>query len=185
VRLLVGCDPVWCTARVLQDGRDATLDDVKVSAVGDAVGPLLGDDIDATFSMANGVIVRYTSRHPLLAVTRQPYALTLTGTGGVVRMAQGHGLGFDPVWEVQRVGEESWRPLATAAQHGFEAITPNERLAADWLSAIQAGDGREPLCSGQRARASMEMVHAVFAAGLSRTRVMLPLQARTHPLAAK
>jgi hypothetical protein len=44
---------------------------VKVSAVGDAVGPLLGDDINATFSMANGVLVRYVSRHPLLTVTRQ------------------------------------------------------------------------------------------------------------------
>ena len=40
---------------------------------------------------------------------RQPYALTLTGTGGTVRMAQVLSLGF----EVQRAVEDTWRTLAT------------------------------------------------------------------------
>jgi hypothetical protein len=96
-------------------------------------------------------------------------------------MAQVLSLGF----EVQRAVEDTWRTLATAPEHEGGAMTPNERLAADRLSAIEAGGGREPHCSGRRARASMEMVHAVFAAGLSRARIPLPLQTRTHPLVVK
>ena len=43
-------------------------------------------------------------------------------------------------------------------------------------------ENREPTCSGTAAMKSLEMIHAVFAAGLSRGRVELPLKMREHPL---
>ena len=49
----------------------------------------------------------------------------------------------------------------------------------DWVGAVRGGG--EPLCSGANALAAMEMVHAVFAAGLQ-GRVAIPLAEREHPL---
>ena len=51
---------------------------------------------------------------------------------------------------------------------------------ADILAAIK--HNREPQCSGRNAMKAIEMVMAVYAAGLSRGRVTLPLQQRVHPL---
>ena len=57
----------------------------------------------------------------------------------------------------------------------------NQRVVDDWLDAI--AENREPACSGRAAMKSLEMIHAVFAAGLSRGRVPFPLADRAHPLA--
>jgi hypothetical protein len=50
----------------------------------------------------------------------------------------------------------------------------------DWLQAIEKN--REPICSGYAGMKALEMVMAVFEAGLTQTRVKLPLEKRTHPL---
>jgi hypothetical protein len=65
-------------------------------------------------------------------------------------------------------------------ERGFPAS--NRRVVDDWLAAIR--ENREPVCSGFAAMKSLEMIHAVFAAGISRGRVELPLKKRQHPLAA-
>ena len=57
----------------------------------------------------------------------------------------------------------------------------NQRVVDDWLEAI--AQNREPTCSGYAGMKALEMALAVFAAGLSRGRVELPLKARNHPLA--
>jgi len=59
-------------------------------------------------------------------------------------------------------------------------VTANRVVVDDWLAAIAAD--REPVCSGYAAMKSLEMIHAIFAAGLSRGRVELPLRNRQHPL---
>src|SRR6185436_7677791 len=56
----------------------------------------------------------------------------------------------------------------------------NERVVNDWLAAI--GENREPVCSGDAAARTLEMVMAVFSAGLTRGRVDFPLKHREHPL---
>jgi hypothetical protein len=50
----------------------------------------------------------------------------------------------------------------------------------DWLAEIR--ENREPVCSGYAAMKSLEMIHAVFAAGVTGARVALPLRNRRHPL---
>jgi hypothetical protein len=56
----------------------------------------------------------------------------------------------------------------------------NARVVDDWLDAIS--QERQPICSGYSAMKALEMAMAVFAAGLQRTRVELPLKNRQHPL---
>jgi predicted dehydrogenase len=57
----------------------------------------------------------------------------------------------------------------------------NARVVDDWLDAI--AHDREPICSGEAATKALEMAMAVFEAGLSRNRALLPLKNRKHPLA--
>ena len=88
-------------------------------------------------------------------------------------------------WQESGVSHD-WVPLAPGATASAAALggqgTANRLVIDDWLAAIAAG--REAVCSGFAAMKSLEMIHAVFAAGLARTRVALPLTSRAHPLAA-
>ena len=112
--------------------------------------------------------------------------MELVGSEGVVRAA----LGFAPEWQMLRTVEttqgpmEQWLPIEgmpvpTDAEAENAQATANLRLAEDWVGAVRGGG--EPLCSGANALAAMEMVHAVFAAGLQ-GRVAIPLAEREHPL---
>ena len=81
----------------------------------------------------------------------------------------------------------TWRPRpgepsATAIAADRLQPAANRRVVDDWLAAIR--ENREPLGSGFAAMKSLEMIHAVFAAGIARGRVELPLRNRRHPLAA-
>jgi predicted dehydrogenase len=78
-----------------------------------------------------------------------------------------------------------WRPLDKDPTLGLSAsersVThANQRVVDDWLAAI-AGN-RDPVCSGYAGMKALEMAMAVFAAGLARQRVELPLKNRRHPL---
>lgn len=184
VRFFAG-DPLWCTARVLQGGREVSLADAR--AAGEGIGPILGDEIDAFFALPRGVGMHYTSR-ARNAAAAGPWGMELIGTKGRVRLLS------DQNTQVftQRVrgnplqgGSVEWVPL-TAATAGPAVLAPgqdgsNRRVIDDWLAAI--AEKREPACSGHAAMKSLEMIHAVFAAGLSRGRVTWPLVSRAHPLA--
>ena len=72
-------------------------------------------------------------------------------------------------------------PKSYPAFAGGEAMDDfNRRLTDDWLAGI--AENRDPICSGQRAMKSLEILHAILRAGLSRERVTIPLVERSHPL---
>lgn len=185
VRYFAG-EPLWCSARILQGGREITPADVRVAA--EDIGPIAGDEIEAMFALPGGVNVHYTSRAKNAAAAG-PWGMELTGTKGRARLLNDQHTqvylqesgGFTAAGETR-----AWRPLSpetagpAATAGGQDAA--NRRVVDDWLAAI-AGN-REAACSGYAAMRSLEMIHAVFAAGLSRTRVELPLKSRNHPLAA-
>ena len=186
VRCFAG-DAQWCSARILQGGREVTLADAR--AASEDIGPIVGDEIDAMFAMAKGVNVRFTSRAKN-APASGPWGMELVGTKGSVRLLSDV---YPQVLWLQSGGVtlegevRTWRPRAgepsasaTAVERGFPAA--NRRVVADWLAAIR--ENREPVCNGFAAMKSLEMIHAVFAAGISRGRVELPLKKRQHPLAA-
>ena len=176
VRFFAG-DPQSCRARIFQDGREIGPADVRAPT--EDIGPVVGDDVDATFALKSGVIVRYTSRAGRAAADG-PMGMELVGSRGSVRFLND----FSPKVFL-REGDQ-WRPLdlnpAAKAFPAAEAVNvANGRVVDDWLAAI--AEGREPVCSGRAAMKSLEMIHAVFAAGLSRSQVEFPLKNRAHPLA--
>jgi len=74
-----------------------------------------------------------------------------------------------------------WQPFEPAAAAANESAgRGNARLVDDWLAAIE--NNREPACSGLAAMKAVEMVMAVYQAGLSGNRVSFPLKEREHPL---
>lgn len=186
VRFFAG-DPLWCTARVVQAGREITLADAHPAT--EDIGLIVGDEIEAMFALPRGVNVHYTSRGKNAAVAGA-WGMELIGTKGRARLLNDvHTTVFLERAEAltPRGGSRQWLPLAsnpTEPVAGNEAqIAANRRVVDDWLAAI--AENREPLCSGHAAMKSLEMIHAVFAAGLSRGRVALPLQDREHPLLRK
>lgn len=184
MRLLAG-DPLWCTARVLQRGRDLRVDDGHQAT--EAIGLVGGDTIDAQFAFAGGVMAFFTSRGDLRETTAH-WGVELIGSQGIVRIL----LDIDPTVYVLRAGRwapggktDHWERLAgdpalsaPPSQRGFGAA--NRRVVADWLEAI--GADREPACSGREAMKALEMIMAVYHAALGGRRVPFPLTERRHPL---
>jgi predicted dehydrogenase len=185
VRFFAG-DPLWCSAWIRQGGREVTLRDAR--AANEDIGPIVGDEIEALFALPRGVLVHYTSRAKYAAAAG-PWGMELIGSKGRARLLNDQhtqvfvqrSAGFTPHGETRE-----WRPLAPetagpAALAGGQNAA-NRRVVDDWLAAI--AEHREPVCSGHAAMKALEMIHAVFAAGLARGRVDLPLRSRAHPLAA-
>jgi hypothetical protein len=79
--------------------------------------------------------------------------------------------------------EERWEAISTAQWEAIEEKSHwcNQQLVLDMLRAAE--EGREPMCSGNDARWTLEMIQGVYAAHLAGARVALPLQERKHPLA--
>lgn len=185
VRFFAG-EPLWCTARILQGGREVALADARAAT--EDIGPIVGDEIEAMFAFPRGVNVHYTSRAKNAAAAG-PWGMELVGTKGRARLlndqhtqvfverSAGKGI-FGETREWVPLSPESAGPAVLAG--GQDAA--NRRVVDDWLAAI--AENREPTCSGYAAMKALEMIHAVFAAGLSRGRVELPLKSRAHPLAA-
>ena len=184
VRYFAG-EPLWCSARVLQSGRDITLADARPAT--EDIGPVAGDEIQALFGLPGGVNVHYTSRAKNAAVAG-PWGIELIGTKCRARLLNDvHTTVFldRAKSEMTERGEvREWTPVdanpkeSAAGSAGQQS--GNRRVVDDWLAAIE--NDREPQCSGFAAMKSLEMIHAVFAAGLSRGRVTLPLSNRKHPL---
>lgn len=185
MRLFAG-DAVWCSARVLQGGRDITRADAR--QVRDNVGLVAGEEVMAQFAFANGVQGSFTSRKNLAAHVGA-WGLEIIGAKGAVRL----NANIPPNIFLLKTGgwkkdgrADEWRPLESdptlelpAASLGFTAA--NARVVDDLIEAARAR--REPACSGRNAMKAIEMVHAVYHAALTGARVKLPLTARTHPLA--
>lgn len=178
-------DPLWCTARVLQAGHEITAADAHPAT--EHIGPVAGDDISAQFAFPNGVNTAFTSRIRNRELA-EPWGMELTGTKGAVKVL----MDMMPRLYARKgeswitLGKSSeWRPLdkdptlrLPSEQLGVNAA--NQRVVDDWLSAI-AGN-QEPVCSGYAGMKALEMVMAVFTAGLTRRRIEFPLKDRNHPL---
>jgi predicted dehydrogenase len=181
-------DPLWCAGRVLQKGHDITLADAHPAT--ENIGLIAGDDIFAQFAFPKGVHATFTSR----AANRQaagPWGLELIGTKGAVKILADI---FPRIFALKNGAwspngkTDEWRPLEgdptlqiQPQERGFD--TANARVVDDWLAAIS--QDRDPICSGHAAMKALEMALAVFPAGLSRSRIELPLKDRNHPLVSQ
>ena len=178
-------EPLWCAARILQDGHEITLGDAHAAT--ENIGPVAGDDIVAQFAFPNGVIASFTSRAGNRGLA-EPWSMELLGTKGVVKiqpdlMPRVYALNSGN-WKAQGRSSE-WRPMENDPTLGLptsekNVTRANQRVVDDWLAAI--AECREPICSGYAGMRALEMAMAVFAAGLARQRVEFPLKQRHHPL---
>jgi predicted dehydrogenase len=183
VRFFAG-DALWCSARVLQNGREITKADAHAAT--EDIGLIVGDEVEAFFALPHGVSVHYTSRAKN-AASAGPWGMELIGTKGRARLLNDvHTTVF-----IERTkglsasgGSREWVPIEANPQEPVAGaagqVSGNHRVVDDWLAAI--AENREPVCSGIAAMKSLEMIHGIFAAGLSRGRVELPLGIREHPL---
>ncbi len=185
MRNFVG-DPEWCSARILHDGREFTRADAR--NVKEQIGLVGGTEIEAQFSFPKGVMASFTSRGALQQTAGQ-WGLELIGSKGVVRIL------MDVLPRVFLLDSGKWENSGktdrwaslkddptldfNTEQRGFGLA--NRRVVDDWLEAIRTK--REPQCSGRAAVLALEMVMAVYHAGLSGRRVPFPLTQRGHPLA--
>jgi predicted dehydrogenase len=174
-------DPLWCTAHILQKGQEVSVADAREAT--EKIGPVLGDEIEAQFAFPNGVHGTFTSR-ALNRETAGHWGIELMGSKGTVRvladLAARIFIRKAPTWSDAGAKIE-WEPLDPALAPAKEpAGRGNARLVDDWLAAIE--NNREPECSGRAAMKALEMVMAVYQAGLSTSRVNFPLKQREHPL---
>ena len=178
-------DPPWCAARVLQNGHEITAADAHPAT--EDIGPVAGDEILAEFAFPTGLQGTFTSR----ARNREaagPWGMELIGSKGTVKIQMEmipriYLLEADRWTEQGRKAE--WRlwgqdPTLLLPASERTITSANQRIAADWLAAI--AEKREAVCSGYSGMKALEMGMAVFAAGLTRGRVQIPLKGRNHPL---
>jgi predicted dehydrogenase len=181
-------DPLWCSARILTAGHEITLKDAHSAT--ENIGPVAGDEIVAEFAFPKGIHATFVSR----AKNREPagpWGMELIGSKASVKilteMAPRIYTLNDGKWTTQgktvewRLWEQDPTLNWSESERGFAGA--NERVVNDWLAAIT--QDREPVCSGYAAMKALEMVMAVFEAGLARGRIMIPMKDRRHPLTAK
>lgn len=180
--------PVSCTATVLKDGHPVTKADVKEGDEG--IGLLAGNEVHARFEMESGIPVFFDSIHD--AGNKQAgFGLQVIGTLGIIDLRIDTeplaqiltGSPFKPTSE-----QRAWVPISTAGIGKPEPIANLGKEvmghligARDLLAAMR--DNRQPLCSAEESRTTIEMICAVFESHrLGGQRAAWPLKTRENPL---
>ena len=181
---LFGGDPLWCSARVTQDGRDITAADRH--AASEPLGPIVGDTIDAAFAFPKGIMGHFAS-HKVPKAEGGRFQITLHGSKGVAQFAIGQDPKvtylLDPLWTQGKAAE--WKPLPDAPSNddpsGAKSTDACNKRIVDELLRIRESKGRSPVDIVE-ARATLEMILSVYTAHLSGARAAFPLKDRKHPL---
>ena len=185
MRFLAG-DARWCHSRILHDGRPATKSDIRQA--GEGIGPILGDNIHATYGFDKGVVGTFgTHRARDGANTR--FALQIYGTKGTIHVGTGSlppaYLLEEPSW-FSGQSKKPWQEITSAGVGKPESLKDNGLhlgniwIAKDLIAAIE--EDRQPLGNMYDGRASLEMILAVYESYRNRGPVELPLKNRQHPL---
>lgn len=192
MRLFVG-DPKWCFARVLENGKPVTKDDVRDGPEG--IGPLTGDEIHAMygFKIKSGTpsppTMGYFSTHRAKDGAAKRFGLQIYGTKGILTTTTGS---LPDVWYVE---DPSWQPgkskakwkqitsagigkpeTRTDIRHGFG----NRLIALDLIRSIETNT--QPKGSVYDGRTALEMILAVYESHRLNAPVTFPLKTRQHPL---
>ncbi len=129
IRFFAG-DPEWCSARILQGGREVTSADVHPAT--EDIGPIVGDEIEAWFSFPRGVNVHFTSRAKSAAAAG-PWGMDLVGTKGRLRLLNDvHTQAFiaHDGARIERGETREWWPL-DARGGAFAGVTDLTNISAN------------------------------------------------------
>jgi len=182
MRMFAG-DPLWCTARVTQDGRDITVADRRAAT--EPLGPVAGDTIHASFAFPKGIMGHFASQKVSKGEGGR-FSCTLYGSKGIAHFPIGtdHTVQVlpEPLWSGK---SSAWKPLPDAPSNdhpsGLKDTAASNRYIVDDLLRIRGTSDRSP-ADIYEARATLEMILSVYAAHLSGGRAMFPLKDRKHPL---
>jgi predicted dehydrogenase len=185
MRVFAG-DARWCHSSIWVKGRPATKEDVAQG--GEAMGPVLGDQIHATFGFDRGVVGTFGTVKTETAGERGRFGLQILGTKGVIALTTGSlPAAFyspDPTWGLG--GKATWQPITSAGLGKPEPVQAkglergNEWIAKDLMEAIEKD--RQPRGSVYDARAALEMILSVYESYRLKGQAELPLKNRLHPL---
>ncbi|MDP3735389.1 MAG: Gfo/Idh/MocA family oxidoreductase [bacterium] len=194
--------PVEVFGRVIVDGRNATLDDVKLVSELYPAGRSHGigmraDSIEATYRFENGVLAHLflhgLDMDFLMRAGRDTppgsefMALVCYGTRGQIKWHQ-TSTGSVYVKNVPHdlLDEMQWRPVPSMWRADSDWVMPTARLLRDFVGAIH-DPLREtrPRVSIGAASLVLDMTLGVYASHLAGRPVALPLVERRHPLAAR
>ena len=168
-------EPLWCSARVTQGGKEITREDAR----DDQMGRSAGDTAHASYAFAGRVQGHFVWQ------TQGPYQLTLYGSKGVVHFTITDNPKIyhfpDPEWTPGKPGVD-WKLVAPPENVKTGADVNVKLLIADLFRAIEADT--ESVASFHEARGVLEMLLAVYASQLKGGRVVFPLEERGHPLGA-
>lgn len=178
-------DPLWCVARVLQDGHEITLADAHPAT--EKIGPIAGNEIMAQFAFPQSVQASFVSRQKNREMAG-PWGMEVVGSKGTVKIL------MEMIPKICVLESGSWSrqgklekwvlwpedPTLNLPEADRSLGAANARVVDNWLAAI--AEDREPVCSGFAAMKALEMAMAVFAAGLARQRIEIPLKDLRHPL---
>jgi predicted dehydrogenase len=185
MRVFVG-DARWCHSAIWVKGKPATKD--QVAPGGEAMGPVLGDQIHATFGFDRGVVGTFGTSRTETAGERGRFGLQIHGTKGVIALTTGSlPAAFyspDPAWGLS--GKPGWQPITSSGLGRPEPVqakgldSGNEWIVKDLLEAIEKD--RQPKGSVYDGRAALEMILSVYESYRLKGPVELPLKNRQHPL---
>ena len=168
-------EPLWCSARVTQWGREITLDDARE----DATGRSAGDTAHASYAFAGRLQGNFVWQN------QGPYQMTLYGSKGVVHFMITDDPQIyhfpDPEWTPRKPGVD-WQLIAAPEGVKTGAEENVKLLIADLMRAIETDT--QTVASFHEARGVLEMLLAVYASQLQGRRVSFPLKDREHPLGA-
>lgn len=179
MRYLVG-DPLSCNAFVEQAGELVRREHVAEGNEG--IGPLAGDHVEAQYRFAHGVTGHFAS-HRNRAARPSRFGLTVWGTKGAIEVLTGHQNTLpilkNATWSPARADGE-WSALAVESEPGGSSADRNLDAIDDLMTAIE--QDRQPQSSVYDARASVEMIAAVFESHRQQRSVTFPLKERGNPL---
>jgi predicted dehydrogenase len=185
MRLFAG-DPQWCFARVRENGKPITRDDVRDGAEG--IGPLAGDEIHVMYRFGEPTM-GYFSTHRAKDGAAARFGLRLYGTKGVLTTTTGAlpEVWFveDPSWQPGR-SKARWRRISSNGIDQPETRTDpgqsfgNRLIALDLIRAVETDT--QPKGNVYDGRAALEMILAVYESHRLNAPASLPLKTRVHPL---
>ncbi|MBC7855165.1 MAG: Gfo/Idh/MocA family oxidoreductase [Pirellulaceae bacterium] len=179
-----GGDPKWCFAQVKQDGQPIAKSHIKDGPEG--LGPLAGDTVSAMYGMDGGATAYFGSKRN---ANGGRFGLTIYGSRGVVEILTGTlpSVQFlpDPAWSAGRSGK-AWIPISSAGVGKPETLKDssadagNHLAVLDLIAAIE--QDRDPECSLEEGKTTIEMICAVFESQRTDGPVQWPLKTRVNPL---
>ncbi len=173
-------DPQWVVSHVTTDGEEMSSKHVKQPT--EPIGPIAGTQIGAMFAFRNGVHGYFASR-----ATDQTDPLRFGtwwyGSKGVIFLPNaiypdgGLYVLRSPAWLPNE--RTQWERIETKPDREGPEIA-NALMVADLVRAIERNG--KPCCNEEDGRWTIEMVHSIYQAQKTGSRVTFPLQSRKHPL---